>query len=74
MAGSLTIMCMGGDSPAELPVADLLRETERKRLRALVEGDMELARSLHAADYELIPRVAGRSPRRNTWGASPRGP
>ncbi len=50
---------MGSDSPPELPLADLLRETERTRLRALVAGDMVLARSLHAADYELIPPGGG---------------
>jgi len=50
---------MSGDSPAELPLADLLRETERMRLRALVVGDMELVRPLHAEDYELIPPGGG---------------
>jgi hypothetical protein len=50
---------MGDDSPAELPVAELLRKAERKRLRALVAGDMELARWLHAEDYELIPPGGG---------------
>ena len=35
-------------------VGDLVRETERRRLRALVEADMELARSLHSDDYQLI--------------------
>jgi hypothetical protein len=50
---------MSGDSPVGLPEADLLRETERRRLGALVAGDMELARSLHAADYELIPPGGG---------------
>jgi len=33
---------------------DLLRETERRRLRALVEGDIEIAKALHADDYQLI--------------------
>lgn len=50
---------MGDDSPADLPLAELLRKTERKRLRALAAGDMELARSLHAEDYELIPPGGG---------------
>ena len=33
---------------------DELRDTERRRLAALVAADIELARSLHAEDYELI--------------------
>ena len=34
--------------------ADLLRETERNRLRSLVEVDMTLADQLHADDFQLI--------------------
>lgn len=34
--------------------AELLRATERERLRALVEVDMEVARRLHADDFQLI--------------------
>ena len=34
--------------------ADLIRATERERLRALVEADMEVARQLHADDFQLI--------------------
>ena len=34
--------------------ADDLRATERRRLAALVAADIELARSLHADDYELV--------------------
>jgi hypothetical protein len=33
---------------------DELRDIERRRLAALVAADIELARSLHAEDYELI--------------------
>ena len=29
-------------------------ETERRRLRALVDRDIDLARSLHAHDYQLV--------------------
>lgn len=50
---------MGHDSAAEQALAQLLRETERRRLRALVTGDLTLARSLHADDYELIPPGGG---------------
>ena len=34
--------------------ADLIRATERERLRALVEANMEVARQLHADDFQLI--------------------
>ena len=39
--------------------ADDLREVERRRLAALVAADIELARSLHAEDYELITPGGG---------------
>jgi len=38
----------------EVSVEDLLRETERARLRALIEADMETAGRLHAEDYQLV--------------------
>ena len=34
--------------------ADLIRATERERIRALVEANMEVARQLHADDFQLI--------------------
>jgi hypothetical protein len=34
--------------------ADLMRDTERARLRSLVEADMARADALHAPDYQLI--------------------
>jgi hypothetical protein len=34
--------------------SDLIRATERERLRALVEGDVAAARLLHADDFQLI--------------------
>lgn len=34
--------------------AELIRETERERLRALVAADVERARSLHADTFQLI--------------------
>ena len=37
-----------------------LRATERRRLRALVEGNMDVAQQLHADDFQLI-NPAGRS-------------
>lgn len=39
------------------PEADLIRETERKRLRALVDGDIALAKLLHAPDFQLITPI-----------------
>jgi hypothetical protein len=38
---------------------ELLRSTERARLRALVDGDMATAAQLHADDYQLIPPGGG---------------
>jgi hypothetical protein len=38
---------------------DELRDIERRRLNALVEADIELARSFHAEDYELITPGGG---------------
>lgn len=35
-------------------VAAHIVETERRRLRALVDRDIDLARSLHAEDYQLV--------------------
>jgi hypothetical protein len=36
---------------------EILRETERERLRALVEADMDVAERLHAHDFQLINPV-----------------
>ena len=33
---------------------ELIRETERRRLRALVTPDIDLARAMHSDDYQLI--------------------
>ena len=35
-------------------IEDLLRDTERARLRALIEADLDTAGHLHADDYQLI--------------------
>jgi hypothetical protein len=42
---------MSNFSPAD---ADLIRETELERLRALVGAHVERARALHADDFQLI--------------------
>jgi hypothetical protein len=40
--------------PSDEAEAEVIRATERERLRALVEADMEVARPLHARDFQLI--------------------
>ena len=36
-------------------IASSFRDLERRRLRALVDRDVALARELHASDYQLVP-------------------
>lgn len=45
---------------SEGPGVEQLRATERQRLRALVAADLDVARRLHADDFQLI-NPAGRS-------------
>ena len=40
--------------PVDQTSAELIRETEHQRLKALVAGEIELANSLHSDDYQLI--------------------
>ena len=42
---------------APSPEAELIRDTERARLRALVEGDIETAGRLHATEFQLITPI-----------------
>ena len=42
------------NSSAVVTDADAFRELERSRLRALVERNIDLARQLHAVDFQLI--------------------
>jgi uncharacterized protein DUF4440 len=44
----------------DVALAESLRQTEHRRLAALVAKDGALARSLHAPDYELITPGGGR--------------
>jgi hypothetical protein len=44
--------CAGDSNGSE--EASLVRATELKRLRALVDGDVKVAETLHADDFELI--------------------
>ncbi len=46
--------CGGERGTAADKTADVVRATERERLRALVAGDLEIARKLHANDFQLI--------------------
>lgn len=39
------------------PEAECIRDTERARLRALVGGDIETARLLHASEFQLITPI-----------------
>jgi Domain of unknown function (DUF4440) len=39
------------------PEAELIRDTERARLRALVEGDIETVGRLHATEFQLITPI-----------------
>jgi hypothetical protein len=44
----------GGLASYSQTEADLIRASERQRLRALVEANIEVARRLHADDFQLI--------------------
>lgn len=49
--------------------ANLIRMTERQRLQALVDGDLERARQLHADDFQLINPVGASSTKEEYLGA-----
>lgn len=44
-------------STPEGPEEDRIRDTERERLHALAEGNIELARRFHADDFQLITPI-----------------
>jgi hypothetical protein len=50
-------MTVSPDAPETASEAELLRETERARLRALVGSDLGRARELHAPDFQLITPI-----------------
>jgi Domain of unknown function (DUF4440) len=57
------------NDPEEMPAnieADRIRDLERARLRALVDGDLGAARALHAPDFQLITPT-GRSLSRDEY-------
>ena len=49
--------------------ADLLRDTERARLRALVSADIDQARQLHAPDFQLITPIGAALSKEDYMGA-----
>jgi len=51
----MTIPTAGSSSPVS--EADLLREAERARLRALVSADIDQAQHFHAPDFQLITPI-----------------
>ncbi len=57
---ALVLSACGGGGKAGSTVSregeevDQIRDIERQRLRALVEADMDVARRLHAEDFQLI--------------------
>lgn len=51
------------------PEAELIRETERARLRALVGDDMETAGQLHATEFQLITPIGMALSKKDYLGA-----
>ncbi|MBY5314042.1 DUF4440 domain-containing protein [Rhizobium leguminosarum] len=49
--------------------ANLLRETERARLRALINADMVRAQQLHAPDFQLITPIGATLSKEEYLGA-----
>lgn len=45
------------DTARQMHEANVLRETERARLRALVSADVAMARQFHAPDFQLITPI-----------------
>lgn len=52
-----------------ISTVEFLRETERARLRALVDGDLERASALHASDFQLITPIGAALSRDQYLGA-----
>jgi len=48
---------------------DLLRETERARLRALINADMDQAQRFHATDFQLITPIGATLSKEEYLGA-----
>jgi hypothetical protein len=63
----MTIPTAGASSPVS--EADILRETERARLRALVSADIDQARQFHAQDFQLITPIGATLSKEDYMGA-----
>lgn len=56
-------------APSSISKAELLRQTERDRLRSLVSADLDRARALHAPDFQLITPIGAALSREQYLGA-----
>ena len=54
---------------SDAAMQEQLRDIERGRLRALVDGDTALARTLHAADFQLVTPIGSLLSREEYLGA-----
>ncbi|SCB57737.1 protein of unknown function [Rhizobium aethiopicum] len=63
----MTIPTVDASSP--ISEANLLRETERARLRALVNADIVRAHQLHAPDFQLITPIGAALSKQEYLGA-----
>ena len=63
----MTIPTAGSSSPVS--EADLLREAERARLRALVSADIDQAQHFHAPDFQLITPIGVALSKQDYMGA-----
>jgi hypothetical protein len=63
----MTISSIGAPSPAS--ETDLLRDTERARLRALVSANIGQAQQFHAPDFQLITPIGAALSKEDYMGA-----
>lgn len=54
---------------SSIDVANLVRETERARLRALIDADIDRAQGFHSADFQLITPIGAALSRAEYLGA-----
>lgn len=57
------------DPGRQAALQEELRDIERSRLRALVDGDLVVARSLHADDFQLVTPIGSMLSREEYLGA-----
>lgn len=58
-----------GEPSSPTSKADLLRDMERARLRALVNADIDQAQQLHAMDFQLITPIGAALSKEDYMGA-----